>query len=271
MKSVYIFLLLCGTLFTPGFCQGTAGKFKEREGDWYVAANSSLSRYCGDLSERWQFAHLQLSWSGAVQIRHRLSERWSVSGEAGAYSLSGDQQYTRNKTNYLAFKTVNPFVNLGVQWDCLSVDNENNVFYLFGVFGGTYLNPTATFQGTNYDLPPLRTEGVTYARFVAQAGYGLGVPFVLSQTMQLRVEGRYTHVISDYLDDVSNWYVNKQSATVLERIMADRRLENGLAANPVYARRGNSAWNDGYFLFTVQLSLKLNTRKSFYGFLHRRY
>lgn len=270
MKTVQLTVLLCINVITSSLCQGTAGKFIEREGDWYIAANASVSRYCGDISERWNFAHLQLSWSAAANIRYRIDDRWSVLGEAGMYRLTGDQRYTKNKDNYLTFQTVNPFVNAGVQWDCRSVEKENNVFYLFGVVGGTYLNPTATLQGTAYELSPLHTEDVDYARFVGQAGYGVGVPFVLSPTMQLRIEGRYTHVFSDYLDDVSDRYVTKYTATTVERVLADRRLEHGLIANPNHAQRGNPAWNDGYFLFTVQLSLKLKTRRSFYGFLHRR-
>jgi hypothetical protein len=250
-----ILIVSITTEFTSA--QETAKKFSDAEETWHIGFTMSTTRYCGDLSERYQFRNLQLDWAAETHIRYRFTYRFSCRADIGLYRLRGDQQYTDNKDNRLSFTTLNPSFNLGVQWDFRSTELDRNVLYLIGFTGVTRLNPEAIYQNVSYKLAPLQTEGLFYAQWVGQGGYGLGVPFVLSRRALLRTEAIYTHVFSDYVDDVSYRYVNKSGRSIVEQGLADRRAEYGLSANPAGAQRGNSQRNDGYIKFGVQLSVKL--------------
>ena len=256
--SILILLCLCVTSVVNAQLRRYNSGWDERDGDTFIGVNISTSRYNGDLSERYNFKHLQLGWGLEGQLRRRLTDRWSVSGLLGAYHLRADQRYTKNAANALTFATTNFTGNLRAEWDMLSVDeNQRNVLYLFLGVGATKLAPTTTLNSATYLLPDFLTEGNKYSLWAGQISYGVGLPMVLSESFLLRLEGRYTHVLSDYLDDVSNKYADKVAATDLEKQLADKRLAENLPPNPVGEVRGNPLKNDGYFLFTLQLLYKL--------------
>lgn len=244
----------CLVFTTFTYAQPRAFKWREEVGNKYIGINISTSRYSGDLSERYNFAHLQLGWSIEAHMRYRLNERWTVGGDVGAYHVYADQRYTQNADNYLNFAATNFSAISRVQWDMLSVgENLRNVVYLFTGFGATALAPVTKLNGSTYSLPAFKTEGKSYALWVAQFSYGMGFPMALGASTQLTIEGRYTHVLSDYLDDVSTYYVDKSTAPVVEILLADKRVAEGLPRNQPGAMRGNAAKNDGYFLFTLQI------------------
>jgi hypothetical protein len=240
-----------------GLSQGTAKKFSDSEETWHVGSTSSATRYYGDLSGPYNLNYLQLDWAAEAHIRYRFTHRFSARADLGVYALRGDQTVTKNESNNLAFSTTNVSASMGAQWDLRSVEVLNNVFYGFGYIGITCLDPSANYQNTSYKLAPLMTEGFAYMQWVAQGGYGLGLPFVVSRQMLLRLEASYTHIFSDYVDDVSTRYVNKTNRPFIEQALSDRRSEIGLSRNPVGAQRGNPWKNDGYVKFGVQLSVKL--------------
>ncbi len=239
--------------------QPTAFRRQEKPGDWLIGVTASASRYAGDLSERYNIKHLQLGWSAQAHARWRLHESLCIRAETGIYYLHARQQYTQNAANMLAFYTTNLSLNLDLEIDALPVDfNMQNILY--GVLGGgiTNLDPQTTLNGKVIKLTDFNTEGTKYARWVGQFRYGLGIPFALSRWTQIRVEGTYTHVLSDYLDDVSTVYTDKAAAPLLEAQVADPRRLVGLEPNVAGAQRGNPGKRDGYFLITFQAVYKFH-------------
>lgn len=257
MKYLYVQLLFCLCLFIDVKAQRTAFQWHEKRGDKYVGINLSATRYCGDLSERYNFAHLQLGWSSELHTRYRLDEQLCLSSTIGVYHIRADQRFMKNPTNNLSFSSTNFSANLGVQWDVFSVDfNQRNIPYLIAGIGLTRLAPVTMLDGFVYSLPAFQTEGYAYAQWVGQVNYGVGFPVVLSPVTQFRIEGRYTHVLSDYLDDVSSQYVSKASASDVEKKLAAKCLATGAVPNLPGSTRGNPSQNDGYFLLTFQFVYK---------------
>ncbi|MEZ0487980.1 outer membrane beta-barrel protein [Fibrella aquatica] len=255
MSRLYLYIVLCLYLSQLAFAQSTANKWSESIGDHSVGVHVSTSRYCGDLSERYNLAHLQFGWGIEGHYRYRFHERWCLMSDIGLYHIRATQQYTKNAANQLSFYATNFSVNTRVKWDMLSpeVGNLWNVFYLFGGVGATTLSPSTLLNNTVYSLPDFKTEGNEYALWAAQVNYGLGFPMALNKSTLLSIEGRYTHVRTDYLDDVSTVYVDKSASSELERNLADKRIAFGLPPNVIGATRGNPAKNDGYFLLTLQI------------------
>lgn len=260
MKRKVIYSLLFLYAFVEASAQGLAFKWKEAVGDWHVGANVSATRYCGDLSDTYDIRHLQLSWGFEGHIRYRFDDHFCVRGDVGLYSLRANQWYSHNYYNYLRFTTINPSFVAGLQWNVRSIDyNQHNIPHLWIGGGVTYLNPKTDYKGVTYSLPPLHTENINYERAVGQVVIGAGVPFTLNNKSQLRLEIRYTYILSDYVDDVSGIYVDKTVATDIERVLADRRLEYGLTPNAPGLQRGNPLRNDGYFAITLQYAVKFRT------------
>ena len=240
MRHLFICKLIGFYSVTSCFAQPTAFRWREELANKYIGINISTSRYKG--------------WAVEGHARYRFREQWCVSGEIGAYHIRADQQYTQNKANYLSFSSTDFSANVGLQWDVRAIDyNQRNIPYLRAGIGITNVAPTTRLGGVTYFLPDFRTEGITYALWVGQLHYGVGMPITLNPATQLRLEGRYTYVLSDYLDDVSTTYVDKSTASTIEKSLADKRIAEGLPANSVGAARGNRNKNDGYFLFTLQL------------------
>ena len=121
------------------------------------------------------------------------------------------------------------------------------------------MTPKATYKGTTYDLAPLHTEGIAYNRLPIILRYGIGVPLFAANRLKASVEGIYTHVLSDYLDDVSSRYVDRNSMTPEAARLSDRAPEIGTAPNPAGAKRGNPARNDGYLTLSARLVYVLIT------------
>ncbi|WP_461107751.1 hypothetical protein [Spirosoma koreense] len=213
------------------------------------------TRYLGDLNERSDLAHLRLGVAFNAAAAYRYSPQLTLRAEAQLYYLRGAQQETHLAYNNLSFYSVNPDIWAGIQWDFWRADNRNHVIipYLLAGVGVTHITPKARYQGRSVSLAPLHTEGVDYSRFPFIFRYGLGVPVAATERFKLHMEGVYTHVWSDYLDDVSTVYADRSLMDPLAAALADRRSELGQTPNPAGAKRGNPDRHDGYFILSARL------------------
>ena len=235
--------------------------WREKPGTWLLNVGLGATHYTGDLSEWGNLSHLQLGVALNVAAAYRYSPQLTFRAEAQLYSLRGTQQNTHLAYNNLSFRSLNPDIWVGLQWDFWRADNRNHVIipYALAGVGLTYLTPKATYKSRTYSLAPLHTEGVAYNRFPVLFRYGLGVPAVSTERLKLHLEGTYTHVRSDYVDDVSTVYPDLGEMSQLRAALSDRRLELGQAPNPTGAKRGNDGKRDGYFILSARLIFVLMT------------
>lgn len=207
-------------------------------------------------------AHMQLGASLSLAASYRVSNRLSLRAEGQLYYLYADQRYTRNSYNNLSFHSLNPDVWAGVQVDLWPLNHltRNLIPYALAGVGLTYMRPQAAYRGESYGLSTLKTEGVAYNLFPFIIRYGAGMPLWKNERVRLHLEGTYTHVFSDYLDDVSTVYADPASFTnPLAAVLADRRSEVGLPGRQGGEQRGNSGKNDGYFIVSARLVYVLST------------
>ncbi|WP_460910343.1 hypothetical protein [Spirosoma areae] len=85
------------------------------------------------------------------------------------------------------------------------------------------------------------------------------MPVAASERFKLHLEGAYTHVFSDYVDDVSTVYPDRGRMNPLAAALSDRRAELGQPLNPAGAKRGNPGWRDGYFVVSARLLFTIIT------------
>ena len=229
--------------------------WREKPGTWLLNTGLGVTRYVGDLNERTDLAHLRLGTAINVAAAYRYSPQLTFRAEAQVYYIRGTQQDTHLAYNNLSFHSINPDIWAGLQWDFWRADNRNHVIIPYGLagIGLTYLTPKTSYKGQSVSLAPLHTEGVAYSRLPVIVRYGLGVPLTATERFKLHLEGTYTHVFSDYVDDVSTVYPDRSGMEPLAAALSDRRSELGEPLNPIGAKRGNAGRRDGYFILSARL------------------
>lgn len=236
--------------------------WQEKPGTWLLNGGVGVTRYTGEMNEPGDLAHLRAGASLSVGAAYRVSYRLSLRAETQLYYIYGSHRNTRIEYNNLSFHSLNPDGWVGLQLDLWPVDHRTRALipYLFAGPGLTYMSPKARYKGESYSLAPLRTEGVAYNRLPVIVRYGVGFPIAVGERFKLVIEGSYTHVLSDYLDDVSTVYADPSGMNPVAAALADRRPEIGGAPNPAGAQRGNGGKNDGYFGVTLKGVYVLNTQ-----------
>ncbi len=247
-------LLVCLLLCTKSIAQRSE-YWREKPGTWLLNAGVGATRYAGDLAETGNLAHLQLGAATSIAAAYRVTQRLSLRAEAQLYYVYGWQKYTRNYYNNLSFNSLNPDVWAGVQFDFWRIDHRYKAIipYVLAGVGVTYITPKARYKGQNYSLAPFQTEGVAYNRLPLIIRYGVGLPLHTTERLRFHLEGTYTHVLSDYFDDVSSVYIDRSHMTPLGSALTDRRAELSTTLNRPGEQRGNTGKNDGYFVLSGRL------------------
>ena len=229
--------------------------WQEKPGTWSLNVGLGTSCYLGDLNERFGLAHLQLGVAVSTAAAYRLTDQLALRGDLRLYYIRGTHENTSLAFNNLSFHSLNPDLSVGFQYDFWHSKDKNHTIVPYGIAGVglTYMTPKASYNGATYSLAPLHTEGVTYNRIPLIVRYGIGVPVFSTERFRGHIEGIYTHVLSDYLDDVSGVYADRSRMTPVAAALADRAPEIGSPANPVGARRGNPKRNDGYLTISARL------------------
>lgn len=147
--------------------------------------------------------------------------------------------------------------------------------YLLAGVGYYSYNPQGQVPGTNrwVDLQPLSTEGQGFAAYPDRKAYklkqvnipiGFGLKHELSRLFNVRLEGVYRILNTDYLDDVSKTYINpaefnnnfNAAKAALALRMADKQIVS--KTNPLGGgKRGSPGEKDAYFSLNLKLSLVL--------------
>lgn len=250
-----LFFLLLATIIPFSGVAQRSEIWREKPGTWLLNVGIGPTRYTGDLSELGNLAHLQLGAAINLAATYRVSYQLSYRFEAQLYYIYAHQKYTRNYYNNLSFRSLNPDIWAGVQVDFWRVDDRYRAIIPYALVGAgvTYMTPKARYNEQTYSLAPLQTEGVPYNRLAGIIRYGLGLPLLSSERFRFHLEGTYTHVLSDYLDDVSSVYPDRSNLSSLAISLSDRRAELGTVPNQAGEQRGHSGKNDGYFVLTGRL------------------
>ena len=145
--------------------------------------------------------------------------------------------------------------------------------YLLGGIGFFNFNPQTKLQGNWVDLQPLSTEGQGFSEYPERKVYklkqfnfpvGAGIKYKVSEIWNFSIECVYRILNTDYLDDVSTSYIDKNvysnyfTGDQLSRALTLHNRQNEL--NPSHITnigdvRGNPKNNDAYFTINFKLAL----------------
>lgn len=150
-------------------------------------------------------------------------------------------------------------------------------YFIAGV-GYFSFNPQAKLNNQWVNLQPLSTEGQGFAEYPDRKPYKLnaisipiggGVKYELSQLINIRAEFIYRPTNTDYIDDVSTNYIDKN---LYQQYFTGARLTNALLLNDRQRgeyppqtfpdkKRGNPKDDDNFFSVNIKLGLALGRER----------
>lgn len=240
-----------------------------------------MSNYQGDLqSHFFTFDHAQPA--AAVILKIGVTEKLFIrTGFSFAKMSATDATNSdNNRSRNLNFQSALQEYTAGIEYRFFSPENIPVTPYIFaggGVFhynpytyyntGGksvkTYLQPLST-EGQGLSMYPERKE---YSLTQFCIPYGVGIKWRINCNLNVGVELRHTKTFTDYLDDVSSTYVNKDALLAAKgQVAVDlawRQDEyNGKPYPDKDVQRGNPKDGDLYYMAGITVGLKLNDCES---------
>jgi len=234
------------------------------------AQRLSLGLELGGINYQGEMQNLSFSFTGmhlhnGVSVMYDLSDRWSVQGTLVHGNLSGrDRQLLRNSNNQarnLSFNTRLEEFGFLLRWRALS----DGPLTPYGVSGAAVFNidpMTVDAAGITHALYPLSTEGQGLPEYPLQPlhrytnlalPFGGGVEVRVGRWFRIDLEVMFRKSFTDYIDDVSSFYVDP---VILARHRGPKAVELAYrgdevpGGSPVYpaagSQRGNRLRMDWY-------------------------
>lgn len=187
----------------------------------------------------------------------------------GTLTASDKKGTVAMKARNLDFTTKLLDFELGAQYNIFNLNDKWWTPYVFAGVGAYHFNPyTKDISGSQYFLKPLSTEGEGFVSGVNNYSLtqfnlplGVGLDYLLNEDHRIGLEFSYRLLSTDYLDDVSNRYVDE--ATLLNARgpkaveLAYRGDEVSGAHYPVPGDvRGNPKNKDGYYYFAFTYTFR---------------
>ncbi|MBO9199645.1 MULTISPECIES: DUF6089 family protein [Niastella] len=238
--------------------------------NFHFAARLGVANYQGDLQAK-NITLKQAKFMGSLGAMYDLSEHFTARTYFTLTSLQGDDKKgtTAMKARNLNFQTKLWDIELGAQYNILSLNNSWWTPYIFAGIGLYHFNPyTRTTEGEKAFLQPLATEGQGIES--GKKGYkltqlniplGIGGTYAISEDVRVGLEFGYRKLFTDYLDDVSTTYTDQ--ATLLAAKgqtavdLAYRGDEVGAGGYPAAkTTRGGSNVKDGYYYMALTVTVR---------------
>jgi len=234
--------------------------------DWEVGIMAGPAGYEGDVI--WYPVELEDLRPGLGGFaRYNFSEFFTLKGNVNFGYIAGDDANSESswqrKRNW-SFRTRIIEAGIQIEWNMFgfSTTGKGNKISTYGFVGLSFFNfkPEAKNNGEWVELQPLGTEGQGSAEYSDREKYNLnqisipfggGLKYALNKQWSVGIEAGLRKTFTDYLDDVSKTYV--------ERDVISNRAEEvvyGSAGNSFNAGdiRGSPSAKDWYAFTGLTLS-----------------
>jgi opacity protein-like surface antigen len=242
-----------------------------------------FANYYGDLQNK-PITLDQSSLAISAGLKYDVTEHIAIRTGFMYGKIGGDDK--RNKAS-LQFRNLN-FQSKIFEWNLLA---EYTLFdlhdkklspYIFGGLAIFHFDPyTFDSLGNKYFLHPLSTEGQGLAQYPDRDPYkltqfaipfGLGVKYRVTDRVVLGYEFGLRETFFDYLDDVSNTYVdqtallNAKGPKAVELAYRSGELHGGDPNYPLDGtKRGGPEFKDWYYFSGVTLAIGINTNNKLFN------
>ncbi len=234
--------------------------------------------YNGDLSPRNPVDMVQqIRPAFGIFGRTSFSNRFSAKLMLNFGRVDGDDARGAYPERGYRFESSIVEANLTGELHLIRIRHTEQSFtfpYIYAGIGGFYFNPKAPLDGVLLELQPLGTEGqglpgynAPYARTQVNFPLGFGLRFFVNDKWSVCLEAGGRLLLTDYLDDVSDTFVNYRVVFEGNGPQAARLSNPRLPGNePVdlLYQRGSGA-RDWYYLGAILVSYNFGQalRKAF--------
>lgn len=254
MKNIFLIIFFSLSFFA-GFSQNLS-----------LDVYGGITNYQGDLQDK-QFTFSQSHLAGGIGLSYSLTDHFSVRSAFTLGKVSADDRFTKNRIRNLNFTTNISEFQLGLQYYIFSLSQFNFSPYVFASAAVFHFNPyTHDTAGTKYYLEPLSTEGQGFVE--GRANYKLtqfaipiggGIKFSLNENIKIGLEIGFRKLFTDYLDDVSSTFIDKN---LLEANKGPKAVElsyrgGEIKPNPPYPKAGEQRGHppkDWYYFTAFTIS-----------------
>ncbi len=267
-KSLLVITLCLSLVSINSFSQ-------EEDKGTYIGFILGKMNYQGDLNPNsFTFSHSKATIG--ISIRQSLNRWISFRGGFAIGHIDAADHYNRDylKTRNLSFNTTIKEASIGLEASLLDLSTSHFTPYVFGDAVLYHFNPWAyDVSGNKVFLNPLSTEGQGLSQFPEQKpykltqialGFGFGARYAINQNINIGLEMIQRKTFTDYLDDVSSIYVDKnvllqaKGAKAVEMAYRGDEITGGLPYPNHGEKRGTPSEMDWYYFFGVNFEIKFS-------------
>jgi hypothetical protein len=238
--------------------------------NFHFSGRLGLANYQGDLKAK-AISMSQAKLMGSLGARYDLSEHISLRSYVTLTSLYADDKKgtTSMQQRNLNFRSKITDIEVTGQYNIFSLNEHWWTPYIFAGVGVYHFNPyTKDTSGEKHFLRPLSTEGEGFITGVKDykltqfsVPLGFGAEYSINEDERIGIEFGYRKIFTDYLDDVSNQYVDEAS---LLNARGAKAVELAYRGNEVHAgpypaagsARGNTSNKDGYYYVALTYTVR---------------
>jgi hypothetical protein len=237
-----------------------------------------VSGYKGDINPH-LYSTKDLHLAGGILYRYCFNNHWAFKTGINFLKISSDDSSsgdTYQEHRNLSFRSKVQELTLQFEFNFFKFQTANPATkwspYLLWGLTVFHFNPEANLNGEWYKLQPLGTEGQgtslykdrkPYKRTQVAFTFGGGFKFQLSRRFGLAIETGARKTYTDYLDDVSKTYADKNAIAALNgtdaALLSDRSVDQSNDQN-VNRDRGNKNNKDWYVFTGVQLNYTMSKK-----------
>lgn len=239
---------------------------------------AGITTYQGELQGK-RFTVDQSNIAVGLGASYDLTEKFIVRSGFTYGVLEGtDKKNTTAKDvalRNLSFKSAVTELHVGLEYNFFRLEGKSLTPYVFAGVAAYHFNPyTNDVAGNKVFLKPLSTEGQGLAAYPDRKNYKLtqlalpfggGIKFKVSDDLQIGLELGLRKLFTDYLDDVSDSYVDENLLRAAKGSQAVDLAYRGDEINPATtypaagAQRGNAKTKDWYYFSGLRVSKLLNS------------
>jgi hypothetical protein len=243
---------------------------------WHVNLFGGISNYSGDLQDK-QFTLDESYGMFGAGLQYDLSRHFSVRTDISIAKVGASDAFNKPdlQSRNLSFQTNIQEANLLLEYTLADLSQHRFSPYVFAGVAIFHFNPYAYDSlGNKVFLRPLSTEGEGLPQYPTQRPYSLtqpaipfggGVKLRVTSNVVVSYEIAFRKLFTDYLDDVSTFYVDPnillaaRGPEAVEMAYRGNEIKNGNPNYPAtFSIRGNPKSKDWYYFSVIKISIGLN-------------
>ena len=212
-------------------------------------------------------------YAADLGLRFGIGKTFSVRTNVWYARLYGDDKYTTNRErrgrNLNFFSDIYE-ADLTLEANVYRTPNKKKIFYVLGGVGYFHFNPKTRMNGQVYTLRDWGTEGQyflpgksPYSLSSVCFPLGFGCKFVTSRRSYLTIEVNGRKTQTDYIDDVSTFYVDPNLIGPTAAALSDRNISTIPGFSSPGSIRGDSKDNDNFLFLTFGFNYTLGKDGNF--------